>query len=291
MKTHEHFAALVRLVAYKFAGSEEKAEKLVSWAYGITATKAKETTEDPTDTFIKEYLTPEKRTSNVAVQRFAEMHVGFPDEDLNYGRICAVIRDMDYRDFLLTTYWRGIALVVKERAGNKCVICGSEKNLVAHHTSYDHHGDELHHLEDLECLCKDCHNKQHGIEPEPVAETKPAPAPPRRKPRTGSTLSMSAIINGNDRDPFYVPLDGEAINAWKKMAGHYAHRPRLQNILLHAHVETTVENWNRKLTFTVSNEAQLEWVQDKILPDLTRTFQDIIGSDNVTLDVRCENEE
>ena len=291
MKTHEHFAALVRLIAYKFAGSEEKAEKLVSWAYGIQGAKPKESAEDPTDTFIKEYLNPQKVASNIAVRRFADKHVGFPDEELNYGRICAVIRDMDYnKEFLLTTYWKGIALVVKERAGNKCALCGADRNLVAHHTTYEHYGDELHHLEDLQCLCRDCHNKAHNITPEPVAETKPVTAPQRHKPRTGSALSITAILAENE-DPFTVPFEEEVLRAWEKMPERYANRPRLQNILRNAHTETTFEDGKRKLTFTVMNKAQLAWVQGKLLPELTDTIKEIVGNDLVSLAVREESEE
>lgn len=31
-----------------------------------------------------------------------------------------------------------------------------------HHKTYEHHGDELEHLDDLEFLCRDCHAYRHG---------------------------------------------------------------------------------------------------------------------------------
>lgn len=36
------------------------------------------------------------------------------------------------------------------------------KALEVHHLTYDNHGDELHHLEDLTCICRKCHENLHS---------------------------------------------------------------------------------------------------------------------------------
>ena len=71
-----------------------------------------------------------------------------------------VLRVLKYDEFLKTRYWMSISRFVREKAG-KCDECGSTENLHVHHTTYDHHGCEHQHLEDLKCLCKDCHLKAH----------------------------------------------------------------------------------------------------------------------------------
>jgi len=50
--------------------------------------------------------------------------------------------------------------VVSQRGG-KCELCGKKKNLHVHHTTYENHGLEHIHLNDLMVLCKICHAKFH----------------------------------------------------------------------------------------------------------------------------------
>lgn len=91
------------------------------------------------------------------IDNFIKGDKSFP-EDISKERIS----NMDYADFLKTPYWKSIALYIKERDGKKCSICGATKTLEAHHLSYDNHGDELHHLEDLTCICRKCHGNLHS---------------------------------------------------------------------------------------------------------------------------------
>lgn len=67
-----------------------------------------------------------------------------------------------YEEFLNTEEWKQVAEMVKDRDGNKCVICGSTENLNAHHIGYD--GDYLNE-NDIVTLCNRCHECLHdGIE-------------------------------------------------------------------------------------------------------------------------------
>ena len=70
-----------------------------------------------------------------------------------------VLRSLKYEDFLKTRYW--MAISKRLRDGAKCEICGSTENLHVHHKTYEHHGYEHLYLEDLQCLCNDCHLKVH----------------------------------------------------------------------------------------------------------------------------------
>lgn len=69
--------------------------------------------------------------------------------------------NMPYKDFLNTLYWDLVRTIKKENVNYKCELCNCNHNLAVHHKTYENHGDEYHHLEDLIVLCSDCHAKFH----------------------------------------------------------------------------------------------------------------------------------
>ena len=81
--------------------------------------------------------------------------------NVDWKIIKGYINDINYCDFLKTPYWKAISERVKYKAKYKCQICNSTDNLCVHHRSYSSHGDEVHNLEDLICICQDCHTKHH----------------------------------------------------------------------------------------------------------------------------------
>ena len=66
---------------------------------------------------------------------------------------------VEYSKYIRTKKWKTLASLVKEKAGNKCVFCGSEKKLVAHHHNYINLYNETE--DDLICVCNICHYKIH----------------------------------------------------------------------------------------------------------------------------------
>lgn len=84
----------------------------------------------------------------------------FP-KDVNYEEIqkenCAL-----YGEYLQSPLWKIISSKVKWNANYRCEKCGSNKNLVAHHTSYEFKGVEFLAFHTLQCLCSKCHEKEHG---------------------------------------------------------------------------------------------------------------------------------
>lgn len=79
----------------------------------------------------------------------------------NQEEITKQIQSMNYHDFLQTPYWKAIALKVKKDAKFKCKLCNSSNNLSVHHRTYKNHGNELFNLDDLICVCQDCHQIFH----------------------------------------------------------------------------------------------------------------------------------
>lgn len=170
MTTNQHNEVTARLKAlYVAGGDKEKAEEYLRWAAGATDyDKAEETATTgkkritSTEDFISRFLTPTEQYDRKEARAFSTKFVRRWEPGLDYAAIAMKIQKMSYADFLRTTYWRGIAFSVKRRAKYACEICGTKDDLVAHHKTYEHHGDEIHHLDDIQCLCRSCHEKVHA---------------------------------------------------------------------------------------------------------------------------------
>ena len=67
---------------------------------------------------------------------------------------------VEYSKYRKTKKWKTLASLVKEKAGNKCIFCKSEKKLVAHHHNYINLYNETE--DDLICVCNICHYKIHN---------------------------------------------------------------------------------------------------------------------------------
>ena len=146
--------ALIRIIAFAIAKCYSGAQDLVEWAY------EKGIEDSSPAALIDKYLTTDSpvhsQTKKDFIKRFLEDKEPFPVEASK-----AIILHMPYEEFLKTPYWKAISQYIKQRDFNRCTRCGNQRRLQVHHLNYTHHGDELHHLEDLTCLCKSCHNKVH----------------------------------------------------------------------------------------------------------------------------------
>lgn len=160
MDKEKHVAALVRIIALRVAkGKKDLAESYLKWAYSDTSVTANEPINEKT--FIKKYLSPVKK-----MPKRKELRKFFFDyQGRNLGsEVVTHILKMKYSDFLETFYWRAVSLHVKDEAGRTCSICGQRGGyLDVHHNTYQHHGDEMNHLEDLTCVCRECHKKIHEL--------------------------------------------------------------------------------------------------------------------------------
>lgn len=70
------------------------------------------------------------------------------------------IKLMSYKEFLNTPYWKAISVYMKI-IKKKCELCGNDFDLHTHHKTYEHHGYELLHLNDLQVVCGLCHSEIH----------------------------------------------------------------------------------------------------------------------------------
>lgn len=115
------------------------------------------------------------------------------------------------------------------------------------------------------------------MEPEPA---RPAVASTRRMPKSGAALSMSALISDepekaddtedvqNGPGTVELPSDEVMESGWKKLSEGYSDKPRLANALSNAKLEFSQEDGHKVVSFSVTNEAQRKWIEDKMLREL-----------------------
>jgi DNA polymerase-3 subunit gamma/tau len=125
-------------------------------------------------------------------------------------------------------------------------------------------------------------------------EKSAAPARARRVPKTGSALSMNAIMEEKEEKPAAeapavaeaaLPDDDALKAAWKELIGKYEARPRLANALAKAELRMSEDAGVKSVFFSVSNAAQKQWIEDKLLRDLENTFREILSCRKVNLHV------
>lgn len=76
-----------------------------------------------------------------------------------------------YGMFLLSDFWVALSRR-KRRLTPYCERCGKTKRLQAHHRFYrEHWFDTL--IEDLQTLCRNCHQREHGIKRPPGKRVRP----------------------------------------------------------------------------------------------------------------------
>ena len=121
-------------------------------------------------------------------------------------------------------------------------------------------------------------------QPKPAPKMEPEPARPaastRRTPKSGAALSMSALISDekekaddtedikNSPGTVELPSDEVMESGWKKLSESYSDKPRLSNALSNAKLEFSQEDGHEVVSFSVTNEAQRKWIEDKMLREL-----------------------
>ena len=78
--------------------------------------------------------------------------------------------------------------------------------------------------------------------------------------------------------------DEQILAKWKEMPGLYPTQPRLANGLANAKVEISRED-GLIVTFTVTNEAQRNWIESNKLHELEGRFQKLLNRPGVKLRV------
>ena len=118
------------------------------------------------------------------------------------------------------------------------------------------------------------------------------PAPRRRAAKTGSALSMSALMEEKPKevaqeaeaqDSAALPEDEVLKLKWKEMAGQYGSKPRLASMLSSGKVEVKEENGIKVVEFFVTNESQKQWIEEKMLRELEYKLRDLVSCHKVNV--------
>ena len=126
------------------------------------------------------------------------------------------------------------------------------------------------------------------------AVTAPAAAPTvrRRAPKSGSALSMSAIMEEKPEEAapaaaapqeVQLPDDDTLRLKWKELAGQYSAKPRLASMLSSGNINITEDNGVKLVEFFVTNDAQKQWVEEKMLRELEGKLRDLTACPKVNV--------
>lgn len=139
-----------------------------------------------------------------------------------------------------------------------------------------------------------------AVQPKVVEEQKPqaeqpvaAAQPRRRAPKTGSALSISAIAEekpeeaaapGNEEaQDTRLPDDDTVRLKWKELAGQYTSKPRLASMLSSGQINLSEDAGVKVVEFVVMNEAQKQWVEEKMQRELENKLRDLLSCRKVNI--------
>ena len=125
----------------------------------------------------------------------------------------------------------------------------------------------------------------------PVAEAPAAREPARRRAKSGASLSLSSLMTEDDEETLpeqpaasgeredAFPSDEEICARWQELSAQYGSQPRLSNALSNAklRMDAGMQDGRKVVEFSVVNEAQKKWIEEKVLRDLEARFCKLTG--------------
>ena len=85
-----------------------------------------------------------------------------------------------------------------------------------------------------------------------------------------------------------LPGDEELAAKWTDLAAQYTGQPRLANALTNANLSFGEEAGRKVVYFTVTNEAQKKWIEERILRDLEGKFARLTDCGRIRLRAKQE---
>ncbi len=124
------------------------------------------------------------------------------------------------------------------------------------------------------------------------------PAPAKRRTKSGASLSLSALLSDDEPDVVQpakeaagavaaqeaFPAEEELAAKWKELAAMYGSQPRLANALANAKLTFREEEGCKVVDFTVTNEAQKKWIEERILRDLETRYARLTACGRIRLE-------
>ena len=80
-----------------------------------------------------------------------------------------------------------------------------------------------------------------------------------------------------------LPDDDTLRLKWKELAGQYSAKPRLASMLSSGNINITEDNGVKLVEFFVTNDAQKQWVEEKMLRELEGKLRDLTACPKVNV--------
>ncbi len=88
-----------------------------------------------------------------------------------------------------------------------------------------------------------------------------------------------------------LPDDDTVRLQWKELSKQYADKPRLASTIANGHIQISENDGVKIVDFTVKNEAQKQWIEEKLLRDLEGKLRGLLGTPKVNIIVSVTPEE
>ena len=88
-----------------------------------------------------------------------------------------------------------------------------------------------------------------------------------------------------------LPEDGLLAEKWKGLAGQYGAQPRLANALANATLAFREEDGRKVVSFTVTNESQKKWIEERMLRDMEARYAKLLECGRIRLEPVVPQEE
>ena len=88
-----------------------------------------------------------------------------------------------------------------------------------------------------------------------------------------------------------LPDDDTVRLQWKELSKQYSDKPRLASTIANGHTEVREEDGVKIVDFIVKNEAQKQWIEEKLLRDLEGRLRTLLGTPRVKILVSVTPEE
>jgi len=122
-----------------------------------------------------------------------------------------------------------------------------------------------------------------------------------RRPKKATALSLSALLNEDEPEVMpasspapkeqALPEDGLLAEKWKGLASQYGAQPRLANALANATLAFREEDGRKVVSFTVTNESQKKWIEERMLRDMEARYAKLLECGRIRLEPVVPQEE
>jgi len=131
------------------------------------------------------------------------------------------------------------------------------------------------------------------VAPAPAAQPAAEAAPAPRRARRSGAMSLDNIMNDEKKNQGMEVIDirterpgeEEILAKWQQCADIYADKPRMANAIKTSKVEIESDDIEVRVTFLVSNDAQVTWIRSNALSKLEGELQRLLRWPSVKLSV------